>query len=171
MPCAEISALSPAVSQGVNRSVIYAVASPVARLTPNCPFARLPVRPKESPISINAITLIVAEPAPVAQRLAAAFGWTVTHAANAFAEVKAGDGAVIWLNVPGEPTTDEQQGVVVHCWVDDVSEAAERARAAGATILREPTEMDFGMESAWARVEGGPIVDLTRPIQDLKSAP
>ena len=82
--------------------------------------------------------------------------------------MKVGDGALLWLNVPGAPTTDVQQGVVVHCWVEDVSAATEHARAAGATILREPTEMDFGMESAWAQVEGGPIVDLTRPVQNLR---
>ncbi|GAA4425104.1 hypothetical protein GCM10023169_22420 [Georgenia halophila] len=57
-----------------------------------------------------------------------------------------------------------QCGGVVHCQVPDVSAATERARASGATIVREPTRMDFGMESAYAQVDGGPIVDLTRPI-------
>jgi predicted enzyme related to lactoylglutathione lyase len=72
--------------------------------------------------------------------------------------------ALIWLNVPSEPTVEVQQGVIVHCQVEDVTAAADLARAAGAAILREPTRMDFGMESAWTQVEGGPIVDLTRPL-------
>ncbi len=114
---------------------------------------------------INAITLIVEQPTAVAQRLRDAFGWTVTQDFGAFAEVITGDGgAMLWLNVPSEPTTAVQQGVVIHCWVDDVSAATELARAAGAAILREPTAMDFGMESAWAQVADGPIVDLTRPL-------
>ncbi|GAB3917023.1 hypothetical protein GCM10011575_32780 [Microlunatus endophyticus] len=114
--------------------------------------------------SINAVTLIVEEPSAVAGRLAAALGWEVSQDYGAFAEVKAGDGALLWLNEPGEPAAESQQGVIIHCWVDDVSAAAAGARAAGAEILREPTVMDFGMESAWVRVEGGPIVDLTRPV-------
>lgn len=112
---------------------------------------------------IKAVTLIVAEPSVTAGRLADAFGWEVSQDYGNFAEVKAGDGMVLWLNVPGEPAADLQQGVVVHCWVDDVIAAAARAREAGASILREPTVMDYGMESAWAQVDGGPIVDLTRP--------
>lgn len=112
---------------------------------------------------IKAVTLIVAEASVTAGRLADAFGWEVSQDYGNFAEVKAGDGMVLWLNVPGEPASDLQQGVVVHCWVDDVTGAATRAREAGASILREPTVMDYGMESAWAQVDGGPIVDLTKP--------
>lgn len=114
--------------------------------------------------SINAVTLIVNEPSAVARRLADAFEWTITLDFGAFAELSAGGGALIWLNVPADPSDDLQQGVIVHAWVDDVVAAVDRARAGGAVILREPTRMDFGMESAWAQVEGGPIVDLTRPI-------
>lgn len=114
--------------------------------------------------SINAVTLVVRDPSATAQSLAKAFGWEVTQDFGAFAEVNAGGGAVLWLNVPSEPTTAIQQGVIIHCWVDDVPAATERARAAGATILREPTAMEFGMESAWAHVDGGPIVDLSRPL-------
>ena len=120
-------------------------------------------------MSINAITLIVDQPSAVAGRLRDAFGWTVTQDFGAFAEVTIGDGAMLWLNVPGEPTAAVQQavvqqGVIIHCWVDDVPAATEQARAAGAAILREPTAMDFGMESALAQVDGGPVVDLTRPL-------
>lgn len=113
---------------------------------------------------INAVTLIVDQPSIIARRLSDAFGWTITQDFGAFAEVTTGDGAILWLNVPSETTTTVQQGVIIHCWVDDVAAATDKARAAGATILREPTTMDFGMESAWAQVQDGPIVDLTRPV-------
>lgn len=114
--------------------------------------------------AINAITLIVEEPGVVAQRLADAFDWQISQDFGVFAELKTESGALLWLNSPSEPTTTLQEGVIIHCWVDDVTAATERARAAGAVILREPTVMDFGMESAWARVDGGPVVDLTRPV-------
>ena len=115
-------------------------------------------------MSINAITLIVEQPSTIARRLHDAFGWTITQDFGAFAELATGNGAVVWLNVPSDATTALQQGVVVHCWVEDVRSAADRARAAGATILREPAAMDYGMESARAQVQDGPIVDLTRPL-------
>ena len=113
---------------------------------------------------INAITFVVDEPSAVARRLVEAFGWEVTQDYGSFAEVVAGQGPLIWLNVPSELTDQVQQGVLVHCQVDDVRAAAERARAAGATIVLEPTRTDFGTESAWAQVEGGPIVDLSREL-------
>ena len=113
---------------------------------------------------IDAITLVVDDPSAVARQLGEAFGWKVTADYELFAEVSAGDGLSLWLNVPSETTPLVQQGVVLHYTVDDVAAAANRARAAGADILREPTKMDFGLESALAQIEGGLIVDLTRPI-------
>lgn len=98
------------------------------------------------------------------RHLAADFGWEITQDFGAFAEVHTGGGPALMLNVPSIETTEIQAGVVLHCPVDDVSAATERARAAGATILREPARMDFGMESAYAQVDGGPVVDLTRPL-------
>ena len=111
---------------------------------------------------IEAITLIVSDPSGVAQRLAVAFGWQVTADHGTFAEVDAGDGPSLWLNAPSESTPLTQQGIVLHRTVEDVQAAADQALNAGVQILREPTKMDFGMESALAMVEGGPIVDLAR---------
>jgi len=113
---------------------------------------------------INAITLVVNDPSAVAHRLAEAFGWAVTQDFGLFAEVVAARGPLIWLNVPSGMTSLVQQGVLVHCQVNDVSTAAAQACAAGATILQEPTRTDFGTESGWAQVAGGPIVDLYRPL-------
>lgn len=114
-------------------------------------------------MSIHAVTFTVADPSQVAGRLSEAFGWTVTEDFGAFAEVTTGS-LTIWLNVPSDSTDPTVAGTVLHVQVADVEAATERARAAGAEILREPTRMDFGTVSAYARVAGGPIVDLTRPI-------
>jgi predicted enzyme related to lactoylglutathione lyase len=113
-------------------------------------------------MSIHAVTFTVAEPSAVAARLGEAFGWTVSEDFGAFAEVTTGS-STIWLNVPSESMEMTVAGCVLHVQVADVEAATERARAAGAEILREPTTMDYGAVSAYARVSGGPIVDLTRP--------
>ena len=109
------------------------------------------------------ITLMVSDPSKVAERMARAFGLKVTQDFGSFVELEFADG-VLWLNTPQKPTKETQRGIVLQLDVDDVGAATERARSAGATILREPTEMDFGTESALAQVEGGPIVDLSRPL-------
>jgi predicted enzyme related to lactoylglutathione lyase len=112
----------------------------------------------------TAITLIVAEPGAVARRLAEGFGWEVTADHGAFAEVAAGVGLRLWLHVPSETTSVLSQGIVLHWAVDDVPAAADRARRSGAEIVREPARMDFGLESALVQVAGGPMVDLTKPL-------
>lgn len=131
----------------------------------SCHAALTPLSKVMTPMpTINATTLIVTEPSAVAARLAEAFGWEVTQDYGPFAELSAGEGALIWLNVPSGITSHTQQGTLVHYQVEDVATAVEHARAAGASILREPTHMDFGVESGWAQVDGGPIVDLYRPL-------
>jgi predicted enzyme related to lactoylglutathione lyase len=114
-------------------------------------------------MAIDAVTFTVRDPSGVASRLASAFGWTVTQDFGPFAEVSTGS-LVLWLNEPSDAAPEIVAGCVLHVRVDDVSSSLERARAAGADVLREPTVMDFGAVSAYARVEGGPVVDLTRPV-------
>jgi predicted enzyme related to lactoylglutathione lyase len=113
-------------------------------------------------MSIDAVTFTVQDPSDVAKRLGLAFGWNVTQDFGAFAEVTTGS-LTIWLNLPSESTPELVSGCVLHVAVEDVAAALERARTAGAEVLREPTIMDFGAVSAYARVHGGPIVDLTSP--------
>lgn len=62
--------------------------------------------------AIRAVTLIVAEPGVVAGRLASAFGWDVSQDYGSFAEVRAGDGMLLWLNEPSDSTIDVQKGVL-----------------------------------------------------------
>jgi PhnB protein len=68
---------------------------------------------------------------------------TVTHA-----EMTIGDDGVLMLGHPGPDYRDPRHGstatALVHVMVDDVDAHAERARAAGATILREPQDEPYG---------------------------
>ncbi len=56
------------------------------------------------------------------------------------AEVKIGDSVVMIGEAMGGPTKPGH----VHCYVADVDAAYARALAAGATSLREPTDMFYG---------------------------
>lgn len=113
-------------------------------------------------MSIEAITAIVTDVPAVADQLHRAFGWPITQQFDTFAELNA-DGFTLWLNAPGWPAPIPAAGVIIHHQVEDVAAATERARAAGATITREPTKMDFGTESAYALV-AGLTIDLHRPL-------
>lgn len=133
------------------------------QIFPTAPRDPVPMRASTKTDSIRAVTLMVPHPADLAHRMARAYGWRAEVHGDAFAELTTGDGAVLWLNVVDGPVPS-LDAVVIHCFVDDVTAACERARAAGAEILREPEVMPFGLESAYARLPGGPVVDLTRPV-------
>ncbi|MFT3944505.1 MAG: hypothetical protein QM705_11905 [Ancrocorticia sp.] len=116
-------------------------------------------------MTINAVTFVVADPSSVARAMSDAFGWMLSQDHGTFAEIVTGS-IVIWLNGPSQETSALAEGVVLHVEVDDVRQATEQARKAGASILREPTLMDFGVESAYAQVPGGPVIDLMRTVTD-----
>ena len=69
-------------------------------------------------------------------------GGRIDHAEMEFA------GGLIMLATPGtdhrSPRRLRQAKVVIHVYVDDVRAHFERAKAAGATIVREPTEKPYG---------------------------
>jgi PhnB protein len=68
---------------------------------------------------------------------------TITHA-----EVAVGDDGVVMLGHPGpdyrDPRSSGVSTALVYVMVDDVDAHAERSRGAGATILREPADQDYG---------------------------
>ncbi|MBB5868188.1 putative enzyme related to lactoylglutathione lyase [Allocatelliglobosispora scoriae] len=88
-------------------------------------------------------------------------GLQARFADDAFAELEAG-GATIMLTaelmVPSEPA----RGVAVHFAVDDVTAEVERLRAAGATVLLEPTNTDWGTEMAMIAGPEQIVVSLFR---------
>jgi PhnB protein len=69
-------------------------------------------------------------------------GGVVNHA-----ELKLGDDSVM-LGDPGEdyrsPKTADHYTALVHVYVDDVDAHFERAKAAGAEIVMEPTDQEYG---------------------------
>jgi uncharacterized glyoxalase superfamily protein PhnB len=63
------------------------------------------------------------------------------------AEMRLGDG-IVFLGDPGDdyrnPKQLGQETVLIHVYVDDVDEHYEHARAAGAEILEEPVDQEYG---------------------------
>jgi uncharacterized glyoxalase superfamily protein PhnB len=62
--------------------------------------------------------------------------------------------------VPMKPA----RGVILHFRVEDDSRALEKARSKGARVLMEPTQTDWGWESAMIAGPEDIVVDLYRPI-------
>ena len=59
----------------------------------------------------------------------------------------------------------------VWCYVDDVDAHCERARAAGATILREPMDQPYGVREYDALDREGQEWYFCQPLDDRKIAP
>ena len=59
----------------------------------------------------------------------------------------------------------------VWCYVDDADAHCERARAAGATILREPTDQPYGVREYDALDPEGQEWYFCQPLDDRKVAP
>lgn len=59
----------------------------------------------------------------------------------------------------------------VWCYVDDADAHCERARAAGATILREPTDQPHGVREYDALDQEGQEWYFCQPLDDRKIAP
>jgi PhnB protein len=68
---------------------------------------------------------------------------TVNHA-----EMTVGEDGLVMLGHPGPDYRDPRHtgggSALVHVMIDDVDAHAERARTAGAALLREPAEQDYG---------------------------
>ena len=69
--------------------------------------------------------------------------------------------AAFGLEPPGD---DRGDGVIVVIEVDDVDAVYERASAADAAILLEPTDVDWGRRLCLVRDPDGYVVEVSRPI-------
>ena len=85
--------------------------------------------------------------------LAKAFGFTETFRMNmpdgtiGHAEMELGDGGIMLATPPGyrSPKSEGRDSdILIHVYVDDVDAHFEQARAAGATIIEEPTDQVYG---------------------------
>lgn len=69
--------------------------------------------------------------------------------------------AAFGLAPPGE---DRGDGVIVVIEVDDVTTVHERAEEAGADVVQEPMEVDWGREMFLVRDPDGYVVEISRPV-------
>ena len=69
--------------------------------------------------------------------------------------------AAFGLIPPGEQRGD---GVIVVVEVEDVEAVHEQAVAAGADVVMEPTEVDWGREMFLVRDPDGYVLELSRPV-------
>lgn len=62
------------------------------------------------------------------------------------------------------PGTDRGDGVIVVIEADDVAAVHERAVDAGADVVMEPREVDWGREMFLVRDPDGYVVEVSRPV-------
>lgn len=115
--------------------------------------------------AIRALTLILDDPSAAAAQLHEIFEWEVDADFGAFASLELPDSIPLWINQPSgdSPTT---RGLVIHVSTDDVDASFRTAVERGATVVREPADMDFGERSAHIAVSSAPGVtfDFSRPL-------
>jgi PhnB protein len=91
---------------------------------------------------------------------------TVTHA-----EMTVADDGVLMLGHPGpdyrDPRNTGGATALVYVMVDDVDAHAERARGAGATILREPQDEPYGDRRYDAQDLAGHTWSFAQPLRDV----
>lgn len=69
--------------------------------------------------------------------------------------------AAFGLTPPGE---DRGDGLIVVIEVDDVEAVHEQAAAAGADVVMEPREVDWGREMFLVRDPDGYVLEVSRPV-------
>lgn len=124
--------------------------------------------------------LLYADVATALDWLAAAFGFverlryadddgTVTHA-----EMTVGGDGVIMLGHPGpqyrNPAALGAATAYTHVAVDDVDAHHDRARAAGATIVRPPADEEYGDRRYDAEDPEGHRWSFAQPVRDVDPA-
>ena len=114
--------------------------------------------------------------------LARAFGFTVRFVhrdeAGVVRHAQVGVGADTFMLGPANPefrsaAADQLPGLhaSVWCYVDDADTHCARARAAGATILREPTDQPYGVREYDALDGEGQEWHFCQPFDDAAVAP
>jgi predicted enzyme related to lactoylglutathione lyase len=92
---------------------------------------------------------LVVRDVPVATRFfTEVLGLTARHAGPDFAEIETPDGPTIMLTAAVMVPSETARGVVLHFAVDDVAAETVRAVGAGAALLLEPIQTDWGTEMA-----------------------
>ena len=98
------------------------------------------------------------------ERLRAEWGGAISHA-----QMDIGGGSIM-MGKQGGPFKAPQGDTVsqyAHVAVDDVEQHFARAKAAGATILKEPEDMPFGVRQYTAKDIGGHWWTFSQNIKDV----
>ena len=101
------------------------------------------------------------------ERLRAEWGGSISHA-----QMDVGDGSII-IGKQGGPFRAPAGDTVsqyAHVHVDDVAAHFARAKAAGATILKAPEDMPFGVRQYTAKDSGGHWWTFSQNIRDVDPA-
>jgi uncharacterized glyoxalase superfamily protein PhnB len=104
-------------------------------------------------------------PSAAAEWLARAFGFTVRLLiANHRIQMRAGEGC--FTIAEGDAVPNHSMTVQVR--IEDARRHCERARAAGATILSEPTDHEYGERQYAAEDFHGHVWDFTETLDDVR---
>lgn len=112
-------------------------------------------------MAVQAIDLQVGDVPSATKLLAEAYGWQVLSDDDNFGELDAG-GLRVMLSRDAMVPWGSLDGLILHHYVEDVTEAVARAVAAGAELLRGPLTTDWGTEAAYLKGPGQLIVDVCR---------
>jgi uncharacterized glyoxalase superfamily protein PhnB len=111
--------------------------------------------------NLNQLDLIVRDVPAATAFLSAALGVEPAYAEERFAEFRLGVMTLMLSPDTLVPMTNAA-GVILHVDVQDVDAALDRARRAGATVLRETGPTDWGWESAMIAGPEGVVIDFYR---------
>ena len=112
-------------------------------------------------MNLNQIDVIVPDVPRSARMLARLFDVEPDEVGDRFAQLTL-DAMTIMLSPDALVPMGEARGVILHVEVDESVDAEERARAAGAQILRPTTRTDWGTVSTLIAGPGGVVIDLYR---------
>lgn len=117
-------------------------------------------------MTLTSIDLIVPDVPAATRFFAEVVGLVATVAEERFAEIPAG-AVTLMLSPDAMVTMGNARGVILHVAVDDVAAAADRARAAGATILQQPMTTDWGWESCLIAGPAELVIDLYHDVSGV----
>jgi uncharacterized glyoxalase superfamily protein PhnB len=104
-------------------------------------------------------------PGAAAEWLAQAFGFTVRlRIANHRIQMRAGEGCLTLTEGDVVPN----RSMIVQVRIEDARKHCERARAAGAIILSEPTDHEYGERQYAAKDFHGHVWDFTETLDDVR---
>lgn len=112
-------------------------------------------------MAVQAIDLQVGDVPSATKLLAEAYGWQVLSDDDNFGELDAG-GLRVMLSRDAMVPWGSLDGLILHHYVEDVTEAVARAVVAGVELLRGPLTTDWGTECAYLKGPGQLIVDVCR---------